>query len=230
MMRALLVEDSRLARVELKALLEAHPHIQVVAEAENLEQAKSCLDVHQPEMIFLDINLPDGDGFELLAGMGTCPHVIFTTAYDQYAMQAFAVNAMDYLLKPINPKRLATALAKLPEQVSEHPIDHKVFVKDGERCWLIDLNEVWYIQSQGNYVQLHLANNKPMVYKSLSHIESRLQPKQFIRINRQFIVNINFIKNIETMGQANLLLTMVDDTEIEVSRRLTSQFKKLLSL
>lgn len=229
-MRSIIVEDSRLARLEMQELLRAHPEVAVVAEAENVEQAMACVEKHQPDLIFLDINLPDGDGFELLAELGVCPHVIFVTAYDQHALRAFEVNALDYLLKPVNPARLAAALAKIPEPVTELPIDHKVFVKDGDRCWLIDLNEVWYIQSQGNYVQLHLANKKPMVYKSLSHIEPRLQPKQFIRINRQYIVNINYIKNIETMGQSNLLLTMVDDTEIEVSRRLTSQFKKLLSL
>ena len=226
-MKAVIVEDSRLARQELKELLKAHKEIEVVSEAENVAQGIGQMRSFEPDLLFLDINLPDGNGFDLLDQLTVCPHVIFVTAYDQYAIQAFERNALDYLLKPVNPLRLAQAVGKLPKQIKNIPIDHKVFVKDGERCWLIELESVWYIESQGNYIQLHLADKKPMVYKSLSDIEQRLPPTQFIRVSRQFIVNINFVKHVELMGQNSLLLTMIDDSEIEVSRRLTSQFKKV---
>ena len=231
-MRAVIVEDSRLARLELKQLLKAHPDIEIVAEAKDMKTAATVIQQTQPDLILLDVNLPDGDGFELLQSLSKCPPVIFTTAYDEYAIQAFEHNALDYLLKPINPKRLQQALSKLTEsqQEIEETIDHKIFVKDGDQCWLIDILQVRYFESCGNYVRLHFDDHQPLVYKSLSNIEKRLQDKVFFRTNRQFIVNVNFIQSIEASGSTGLFLTMDDGKEIEVSRRHTSHFKNMLSI
>ena len=231
-MKAIIVEDSRLARLELRQLLKAHPKVEIVAEAKDMRSAQLAIAEFEPELIFLDINLPDGDGFELLQSLSHCPQVIFTTAYDEYAIQAFEYNALDYLLKPINPKRLQQALDKRQEveDNGDQTIDHKIFVKDGDRCWLIDIQQVRYFESCGNYVRLHFGLHRPLVYKSLSQIEKRLQDKVFFRTNRQFIVNVNFIQSIEASGSTGLFLTMDDGKEIEVSRRHTSHFKNMLSI
>ncbi|MCB1583199.1 MAG: aminoacetone oxidase family FAD-binding enzyme [Xanthomonadales bacterium] len=177
--------------------------------------------------------LPDSDGFDLLNQLNPCPQVIFTTAYDEYAIKAFEQNALDYLLKPINEKRFNQALEKAlqqPQSVNNSIIDHKIFVKDNDQCWLVDIQKIRYFVSHGNYTQLFFDEHHPMVYRSLNQIEQRLPVNQFFRVNRSHIININFVKHIEAYGQSGLLLTMDDDTEIDVSRRHASHLKQALSL
>lgn len=231
---AFIVEDSRLARQELYELLKSYQTIEVVGEAKSVTEAIVSIDKLQPELIFLDINLPDGTGFDVLSQINRCPEVIFTTAYDEFALKAFELNALDYLLKPISEKRFNQALEKLNveslEKQNKGPIDHKIFVKDNDRCWLIDISDIKYFMSQGNYTQIHFNDQQPMIYRSLIQIHERLPEKQFFRANRSYIVNINYIKNIEPYGSSGLLLTMDDDHEIDVSRRHASHFKQVLSL
>jgi len=255
-LRAIIVEDSRLARLELRALLKLHPEVDIIDEAKNIEIAQEKIETLNPDLIFLDINMPNGNGFELLERLTHCPYVIFTTAYSEFALKAFEVNALDYLVKPIHPKRLAAAIEKLKQRIievtqsnlnqqngenstiapekseSEPPvaIEHKIFVKDGEQCWLIDVAKIRYFESCGNYAKIYFETHKPMIYKSLNLIEQRLNPNIFIRTNRQFIVNTHFIRAIETSGNSGLVLTMEDGKEIDVSRRHTNTFKQLLSL
>ena len=238
MTNAIIVEDSRLARADLKALLKAHPEINILAEATNCEEAINAIEAYKPDLIFLDINLPDGSGFDILEKVSLVPEIIFTTAYDEFAIDAFEVNALDYLLKPIRAEKMKRAIDKVqqaksnpaPQTESRLTEESKVFVKDGERCWLIELAKVRYIQSAGNYSQLFFDKNKPMIYKSLSKLEERLPALSFFRANRSQIVNLNFIESVETWGNGGLILTMSDGAEIEVSRRHTSNFKQLLSL
>ena len=255
-MKAIIVEDSRLARVELRALLKLHPEVDIIDEAKNIEIAQEKIEALNPDLIFLDINMPNGNGFELLERLERCPYVIFTTAYSEFALKAFEVNALDYLVKPIHPKRLSGAIEKLNQRIKEAtqshlnqqnsenanvakvkneaelplPIEHKIFVKDGEQCWLIDVAKIRYFESCGNYAKIYFETHKPMIYKSLNLIEQRLNPNIFIRTNRQFIVNTHFIRAIETSGNSGLVLTMEDGKEIDVSRRHTNTFKHLLSL
>lgn len=233
-MKAIIVEDSRLARQELKELLKKHKEIEIIDEAVNTEQAIEKINNLNPQVVFLDINLGDGNGFDVLERIDNMPAVIFTTAYDEFAIQAFEVNALDYLMKPINPKKLKLAIDKVPpvEQSKEALLkeESKIFVKDGDRCWLIEIGRIRQFESAGNYAQIYFDENKPMIYKSLSKIEERLPKDLFFRANRQTIVNLNYIKHVEAMGSSGLLLTMVDDKEIDVSRRHTSNFKQLLSL
>jgi two-component system LytT family response regulator len=255
-LKAIIVEDSRLARLELKALLELHPEVEIIDEAKNIEIAQEKIEALNPDLIFLDINMPNGNGFELLERLAQCPYVIFTTAYSEFALKAFEVNALDYLVKPIHPKRLAGSIEKLnqrilettqsylnqqtsengniptPKNAAELPIsiEHKIFVKDGEQCWLIDVAKIRYFESCGNYAKIYFETHKPMIYKSLNLIEQRLNPNIFIRTNRQFIVNTHFIRAIETNGNTGLMLTMDDGRDIDVSRRHTNTFKHLLSL
>jgi len=253
-LRAIIVEDSRLARLELRELLKLHPEVEIIDEAKNIEIAQEKIEQLKPDLIFLDINMPNGSGFELLERLIECPFVIFTTAYGEFALKAFEVNALDYLVKPIHPQRLANAVEKLKQRMNESiqtkseenndashlkenseeniplPNDHKIFVKDGEQCWLIDVANIRYFESCGNYAKIYFETHKPMIYKSLNLIEQRLNPNIFIRTNRQFIVNTHFIRAIETSGNSGLVLTMEDGKEIDVSRRHTNTFKLLLSL
>ncbi len=232
--QVVIVEDSRLAQNELLELLRPFQGFEVVAQAKNVSQALTAIESHQPELILLDINLPDGTGFDVLDRLSWCPAVIFTTAYDEFAIQAFEANALDYLLKPISAKRFAQALAKvLPGDAdlpSDQPIDHKIFVKDNDRCWLVDIQQVRYFRSQGNYTEIHFEQQQPLVYKSLTQIQNRLPAKQFFRVNRSYVINVEFIQAIEPYGTTGLLLTMDDGEEIDVSRRHTSHIKQVLSL
>ncbi|WP_445358055.1 LytR/AlgR family response regulator transcription factor [Microbulbifer sp. ANSA005] len=238
-MKAIIIEDSRLARNELRELLKPHKNINLVAEAKDCEQAVSLILKEQPDLLFLDINLPDGTGFDILEQLETAPQVIFTTAYDEYAIQAFEVNALDYLLKPINPEKLKRALNKTlsdsPLQDDNHlsnylDTNNKIFIKDGERCWLIEIGNIRYFESCGNHAQVFFDNNKPFIYKSLSKIEQRLNPEVFFRANRQQIINLNFIQDIQPWINSGLLITMTDGKEIEAARRPATRLREMLSL
>ncbi|NVJ61900.1 MAG: response regulator transcription factor [Gammaproteobacteria bacterium] len=232
-MRALIVEDSRLARLELLELLKVHNDIEIVGEASNVADAIDMVDELMPDLLLLDINLPDGTGFDVLEKISNVPQVIFTTAYDEFAIQAFEVNALDYLMKPINPERLAKSLDKLatPED-SKKLLDEnsKIFLKDGKRCWLVKVANIRYLMSSGNHAQVFFDKEKPFVYQSLSKLEEKLKTDSFFRVSRQFIVNLNFIESIEPWDNGGFVLTMSDDREIEVSRRYAALLKNALSI
>lgn len=240
MLKAIIVEDSRLARLELNELLKVHPEIEVIAEAVEAEEAIHLINELKPDVVFLDIHLPQKDGFSILEAVDSLPLVIFTTAFDKYAVKSFEYNTLDYLLKPINKQRLAKAIDKLvlaanksinsePDRPPLTP-DKRVFVRDGEQCWLLNLDEVRLFESCGNYTQVHFGTNRPMIFKSLNKIETRLDINYFFRANRRHIINLKFVKSIEPWMNGNFRLLMDDDTEIETSRRNTKKFKNLLSL
>ncbi len=241
-MKAIIIDDERLARNELKRLLENFPKIEIIAEAANAEEAIPLIEDLQPDLIFLDIQMPGKNGFELLEAIeGKVPEVIFTTAYDEYALKAFEYNALDYLLKPIEQHRLAEAIVRIEEE-HLHDIQRKsdlkllnesdqVFVKDGEKCWFVKLGKVRLFESMGNYVRLHFDDQKPMILKSLNSLEERLEPKTFFRTNRKHIINLQFIDKIEPWFSGGLLVTLRGHSEkIEISRRQSIKFKDLMSL
>jgi two-component system LytT family response regulator len=241
-MKAIIIDDERLARTELRKLLEEFPEIEIIDEASNAEEGITKIETHNPDLIFLDIQMPGKTGFDLLAELDRAPQVIFTTAYDEYALKAFEVNALDYLQKPIEPKRLADAVHKL--HASEiAPNNHitaenksllsdadQVFVKDGERCWFVKLNEIRLFESVGNYAKVFFGNNKPLILKSLNALEERLDEKTFFRANRKHIVNLRMIDKIEPYFNGGLLLELKGGEKIEVSRRQTVKFKEMMSL
>lgn len=243
-MRAIIIDDERLARAELRKLLQEFPEIEVIDEATNVDEGVSKIENQNPDLIFLDIQMPGKTGFDLLAELDRAPHVIFTTAYDEYALKAFEVNALDYLLKPIEPKRLADAVHKLNSQDMPSPTNgfatevnrellaenDQVFVKDGERCWFVKLSEIRLFESVGNYAKVFFGNNKPLILKSLNALEERLDPKVFFRANRKHIVNLRLIDKIEPYFNGGLLLEMKGGEKIEVSRRQTVKFKEMMSL
>ena len=244
MIKAIIIDDERLARNELKKLLLDFPEIEVIAEAANASEGVEKIDTLGPDLIFLDIQMPGKTGFDMLAELERAPNVIFTTAYDEYALKAFEVNALDYLLKPVEPKRLADALQKLQMEEDKEPIsDHtisvnrsilnehdQVFVKDGERCWFVKLSDIRLFESVGNYAKVYFGPNKPLILKSLNALEERLDEKVFFRANRKHIVNLRLIEKIEPYFNGGLLLEMKGGEKIEVSRRQTVKFKEMMSL
>jgi two-component system LytT family response regulator len=246
MIKAVIIDDERLARNELKKLLQDFPEIEVVAEAANANEGIEKIDSLNPDLIFLDIQMPGKTGFDMLAELDKAPDVIFTTAYDDYALKAFEVNALDYLLKPVEPKRLADAIHKLQmeegkdrEIVSDDDIpvnrsmlhEHdQVFVKDGERCWFVKLSDIRLFESVGNYAKVYFSANKPLILKSLNALEERLDEKVFFRANRKHIVNLRLIEKIEPYFNGGLLLELKGGEKIEVSRRQTVKFKEMMSL
>ncbi len=242
-MRTLIIDDERLARNELKRLLEHHPKIEIVGEAANAEEALGLIEASQPELLFLDIQMPGKNGFELLTSIeGKAPDVIFTTAFDEYAIKAFEFNALDYLLKPIDSDRLKEAISRiednqLTDTTEEGTPNEKilgqhdqVFVKDGDKCWFVKLSKVRLFESMGNYVRLYFDDQKPLVLKSLNSLEERLDPLTFFRANRKHIINLLWIEKIEPWFSGGLLVTLQGGDRIEISRRQTIRFKELMSL
>lgn len=241
MHKAIIIDDERLARNELKKLLQDFPQIEVVDEAANAAEGVEKIDLLNPDLIFLDIQMPGKTGFDMLQDLDKAPHVIFTTAYDEYALKAFEVNALDYLMKPIEPKRLADALQKL-QQAEEKELNQaggnrglltendQVFVKDGERCWFVKLSDVRLFESVGNYAKVFFGTNKPLILKSLNALEERLDEKTFFRANRKHIVNMRMIEKIEPYFNGGLLLELQGGEKIEVSRRQAVKFKEMMSL
>jgi two-component system LytT family response regulator len=245
-MKAIIVDDERLARNELKRLLENFPSIEVIGEAANTDEASQLIEELQPDVVFLDIQMPGKTGFEWLEEWdGFLPEIIFTTAFDEYALKAFEVNALDYVLKPIELARLSESIQKLESRfqrptsteksaTTNHVLggNDQIFVKDGEKCWFVRLDRVRLCESMGNYVRLFFDDQKPLVLKSLNSLEERLDPKLFFRCNRKHIVNLNFIEKIEPWFSGGLQVTLKGDKaeKIEISRRQSIRFKELLSL
>ena len=244
-MRALVIDDERLARKELINLLNQLETVEVVGEAVNVEDAKEKIDQLQPDVIFLDIQMPEKTGFDLLEELDNLPHVIFTTAYDEYALKAFQVNALDYLLKPIEPKRLEDAVLKLQgkmEGIAKREVqeglgnqkkltlEDQVFVKDGDRCWFVRLSNVRLFESDGNYIKVYFDNFKPMIHKSLNALDERLDEKSFFRASRKHIINLGWVEAIEPWFNGGLVVTLKGGDRIEVSRRQAARFKEMMSL
>ncbi|SHI95535.1 two component transcriptional regulator, LytTR family [Hymenobacter daecheongensis DSM 21074] len=242
-MTALVIDDSRLARAELRHLLQAFVDVEVVGEARHADEARTQIQALQPDVLFLDIHMPGQSGFELLASLEAAPHVIFTTAYDEYALRAFEANALDYLVKPVMEARLATALEKArarlvapaaptaPEPaVLPLTAQDQVFVKDGERCWFVRLADVKLFEINGSYTQIYFENHRPLIPRTLQHLETRLDPKVFFRANRQQIINLKWVESIEPWFSNTLKIKLREGPEVEVSRKQSVQFRELLSL
>ena len=240
-MRVLIIDDERLARKELANLLKHYVHVDILGEASNAEDAQKKIEKLHPDLIFLDIQMPEKNGFDLLSELTYVPRVIFVTAYDEFAIKAFEVNALDYLLKPVEPERLEQALKKIDtdiEETTEADITQKkrlqagdqIFLKDGEKCWFVDLEDVRKFESEGNYVRVFFNDHKPLILKSLNTLENRLDKKLFFRANRKFIINLHWIDDIENWFNGGLLAKMKDGSKIEISRRQAAKFKDLMSL
>ena len=241
-MRALIIDDERLARKELHNLLEEFKEIEIVGEAANADEAYELIQSLQPELLFLDIQMPGKTGFELLEMLDSSPNVIFTTAYDEYALKAFEVNALDYLLKPIQYDRLRESISKLgnvvrkgdgrDESRDEHKLglNDQVFVKDGDKCWFVKLSNIRLFESDGNYIKVYFDNFKPMIHKSLNALDEKLNERDFFRASRKHIINLSWVEGIEPWFNGGLMVKLNGGEKVEVSRRQAAKFKEMMSL
>ena len=241
-MRALVIDDERLARKELIKLLNEHSEIEVIGEAMNADEAMDLIEKLNPDLLFLDIQMPGKSGFELLEMLDTVPMVIFTTAFDQYALKAFEVSALDYLLKPIQPERLNESITKLIKaetgQFSESvenegtrlKLNDRVFVKDGDRCWFVSLTDIRLFESDGNYIKVYFDTFKPMIHKSLNALDDKLDQRMFFRASRKHIINLSWVDSIEPWFNGGLMVKLKGGEKVEVSRRQAAKFKEMMSL
>ena len=242
-MKALLVDDERLARNELRRLLKAHPDIEVVGEAVDVEDALGKAASLRPDILFLDIQMPGDDGFTLLEKLEPpLPLVIFTTAYDEFALKAFEFNALDYLLKPVDPNRLVAALEKIrlrgpgpageAEVAPSHrlTLEDKVFVREGDRCWFVPVKSIRLLESEGNYTRLHFDDQKPQLFRSLTAMEERLEARHFFRANRKQVINLAWVEGIEPWFSGGLLVKLKGGLKVELSRRQAQDFRERMSL
>jgi two-component system LytT family response regulator len=239
--KTILVDDERLARQELKYLLQDYPDIQIIDEAENVDEALEKIHRLQPDLIFLDIEMPEKNGFDLLEELEFIPKIVFVTAYNQYAIQAFESEAMDYLLKPMKSERLSRTIEKIrsdiqqsrvTEAVSEGrlPPEKRIFLKDGEKCYFVRLTEIYMIESVGNYCRFHFGGNRPMIHRSLNKIQERLDPQIFFRANRQQIINTEYIADIDSYYKGGMKVVLNNGIELEISTRNSVAFKEMMGI
>lgn len=239
-MKTIVIDDERLARKELISLLSDYKYITVVDEAVNVDDAYEKIKKHSPDLLFLDIQMPGKTGFELLEMLDSVPEVIFTTAYDEYALKAFEVNAFDYLLKPIQTERLGKSLSKLLKKENEQSdnfrqnkrlgVNDQVFVKDGEKCWFVRLSDVRLFESEGNYIKVYFGNVKPMIHKSLNALEEKLDDRMFFRASRKHVINLSWVEGIEPWFNGGFMVKLKGGEKVEVSRRQAAKFKDMMSL
>jgi two-component system LytT family response regulator len=240
--KALIIDDERLARSELRRLLGAVGDITIAGEASNTKQAREQIATLAPDLLFLDVQMPGETGMELLESLEPpAPDVIFTTAYDEFAVKAFDLNALDYLLKPVDPARLAAAVEKLrAKRAGAHPeggpprdrlaTTDKVFVREGDRCWFVEVQSIRLLESEGNYTRVHFDNAQPQLFRSLNAMEERLDPKYFFRANRRQIINLSWIDQIEPWFSGGLLVHLKGGAKVELSRRQAQEFREKMSL
>jgi two-component system LytT family response regulator len=237
-MKAIIIDDERLARQELKNLLAAYKEIEIIAECSDAIQAKEKINELKPDVIFCDIQMPGKTGLELVEEISGAVDVVFITAHDEHAIKAFELNAFDYLLKPVQPQRLAETIKKLSIKETSTKIDNNspltkndmVFIKDGEKCWFVKLSDIRLFESEGNYVRVYFDTFRPLILRSLNSLESRLNEKEFFRASRKHIINLNFIASVESWFNGGLNVKLKDGKEVEISRRQAVKLKDMMSL
>lgn len=239
-MKALLIDDERMARREMRRLLEAHPEIEIVGEADSGHAALSLLPSLKPDVLFLDIQMPEMDGFEFVNAIGDhAPQIIFCTAYDAHALRAFEVNAVDYLLKPVDPARLAAAIQRLhdtppsnSEAQDETPLREtdRVLLKGEHRTWFVPVRSICLLQSEGNYTHVFFEGGKVLLPRSLGALEQRLNLLLFFRANRAQLINTRAITEVNEWFNGGLHVTLVSGDKVEISRCQAALFRKAKGL
>lgn len=241
-LRILIVDDEPLARERVRAMLSAEPTAEIIGECGNGPDAIATIRKDRPDVVFLDVQMPGADGFNLLERLeAPLPLVIFTTAYDEFAVKAFEFNALDYLLKPVDPNRLVAALEKVRPRGSATPfesgpaagrltLEDKVFVREGDRCWFVPVKNLRLLESEGNYTRLYFDDQKPQLFRSLTAMEERLDPKHFFRANRKQVINLAWVDGIEPWFSGGLLVKLKGGMKVELSRRQAQDFRDRMSL
>jgi two-component system LytT family response regulator len=230
-LKAVIVDDEELARGFLRELLGAHPEIEIAAECANGFEAVKAAAECAPDLLFLDVQMPKLDGFEVLELIDPGPAVIFVTAYDEYAMRAFDAHAVDYLLKPFSAERFERALERAKARLGERKLPLEVaaelppaarpkrlVVRDGTRVHVIPLEKLDYAEAQDDYVALHSAGKSYLKQQTITNLESSLDPARFVRIHRSAIINLERLARIEPYGKESRLAILTDGTRLPVSR------------
>jgi len=250
--RALLVDDEPLARAMLREMLEGDSQVTIVGESCNGREALAAIRTHSPDLIFLDVQMPELGGFEVLAslGDGPMPYVIFVTAYDQYAVRAFEVQALDYLLKPFDQERFDVSwqrakaqilrdrngngtmdgriLALLEELKAGTNYLERLVIKSGGRIYFLDTNEIDWIEAEGNYVSVHSAKKSHLLRETISNLEGQLDPKKFVRIHRSSIVRLDFIQEMQPWFHGEYRVILQDGTQLTLSRNHREKLQEAL--
>jgi two-component system LytT family response regulator len=240
-MRTLIIDDERLARTALRRLLRPYKDIEVAGEAANSEEGLRAISRFKPDLVLMDVEMPGRNGFELLEQLEDVPLVIFTTAFDTYAVKAFEESALDYLMKPISSERLEAALDRARKALAAAAAQpagagasgsapRQIFVRDGKRCWIVRLADIRLLESEGNYTRLHFGEDAPLVFRSLSALEQRLTPDLFFRSNRSQVINLQWIESVHNEIDGRLVVKLTKGELIEVSRRQSQRLRQLLSL
>jgi two-component system LytT family response regulator len=245
--KTIIIDDERLAREELKSLVSNFSRIEIISEAKNGEEGVKLINELHPDLIFLDVNMPGLSGFDLLKQLEEIPLVVFITAYDEYAIKAFDVDALDYILKPVDPERLKETIKKIIQKFEENNLSNgielneiqpkkvlsitdSVFIKDGEKSWFVELSKVRMLESEGNYVKVYFDNFRPLILRSLGSFEERLDQDYFFRANRKFIINLKWVEKIENWFNGGLMVELKSGEKVEISRRQAIRFRELWSL
>ncbi|MCE2995403.1 MAG: LytR/AlgR family response regulator transcription factor [Cyclobacteriaceae bacterium] len=236
MIKTILIDDEPLAITELQSMLSPYPEIDIISVSNDAQDGIQKIQQFNPQLLFLDINMPGKNGFDLLSELSNAPEVIFVTAYDQFAIKAFEVNALDYILKPVNPERLKEAVTKVIRKLTQAEgekaldINKRIFIKDGEQCFFVPIHQIFYIESVGNYVRLHFRDKKAMLHRSLNYLEEKLPDEHFFRTSRQEMINVNFIKNIVPYFSNTLQVEMETGIKIDLSQRQSVKFKEKMGI
>jgi two-component system LytT family response regulator len=232
--KVIIIDDERPSREELKRAIAGYPDLEVTGEAKNADEAKKLIEAQHPDLVFLDIQMPEGSGFDLLESLEEVPEVIFITAFDQYAVQAFEINALDYLMKPIRQERFTKAVEKARDRIKKQseagfPVkgDQQIFIKDGEKCHFVWLHDIYLIESLDNYSKLYFENKKACLKRSLNQWEELLDPGIFFRINRTQIINTKYIQQVHPQAKGKLQISLTTGELLDVSTRQSVKFKNL---
>lgn len=240
--RALIVDDEALARRGIRQYLDAENDVEVVGECGDGRAAIDAIATLQPDLVFLDISMPEADGFDVVAAVGadSMPATIFVTAYDQYAVRAFEIHALDYLLKPVEPERMKAAMARARVQLSAKPDDlaarvaavlgelgsgpaprhvRRLPIKKNGRVIVVDVDHVMRFEATGNYIEVHMGEKMHLLRETLTSLEARLDPTSFVRVSRSCIVNIRHIRELHPQFSGDFIVVLTDDSEIQGSRR-----------
>ncbi len=237
--KTIIVDDERLAREEFKSMLKNYPEIEIIGEYRNSEEAEKGIVELMPDLLFIDIQMPGESGLELVERLENPPRTVFVTAYDEFAIKAFELNAYDYLLKPLDDERLSEVIGRIteehrtPEAVeksSKLEAGDQIFIKDGEKVWFVKIDDIRYFESDGNYVKVFFDKFHPLILRSLNSLGDRIDPKLFFRANRKYLINLRRVVKIESWFNGSLQVEMDCGTRIDISRRQAIKFKDKFSL
>lgn len=246
-MKAIIIEDESLAREIVKSFLESHPDIELRGEfGDGFSGIKAIKEI-EPDLIFLDVQMPKITGFEMLELIDNPPEIIFTTAYDQYAIKAFEMNAVDYLLKPFSQDRFDQALAKAKARISEQKTEpdnvkkviekmdekedtiFRIVAKKRGQIYVIPVDKLLFIEAKDDYVMLHTSDGRFLKEKTMKYYESHLDPQQFVRVHRSYIVRVDQVKRLEPYGKSSYIAILSDGEKANVSLTGYKKLKEVLS-